>query len=181
MKGGHTEVMRTLRKRHAQGSVRGLYDVREQALHEFDDCIIAGHRKAILTIGRARHCDIKLSDPTVSLVHCDVHRHPSGVCTIEDAGSTNGLFVNDIKVERAVLMPGMWIFLGRTELIAVGPDRSIPITATTNTSFLNKAAVYYGSDRKAAAHVGKSAATIRRARHRWRRRGAVGSHEREEP
>lgn len=166
MRRGYTEVMTAQKSRYAISAVAGLYDVAEQRLHRFGQCMLSGQPKVLLTLGRARYCDIKLSDPTVSLVHCDIMLREDGTYLIQDADSTNGLFANDIRVENVVLVPGMWLFLGRTELITVGSDGSIPITATTNSSFLHKAHDYYGSDRKAAERVGKSPATIGRVRKR---------------
>ncbi|WP_428261978.1 FHA domain-containing protein [Haliangium sp.] len=162
--------MRTLSRRYAVEEAIGLCDVRAQERHYFADHRCGEVRKSCLVIGRDRRCDIQLADPSVSMLHCHVYWRDDGAYSIEDAQSTNGLFVNDIKVERAVLAPGMWVFLGRTELIVMGVDHRLPITATTNTSFLGKAARYYGSDRKASQQVGKSAATIGRARRRRLRR-----------
>ena len=166
MRRGYTLVMNAQQSRYPMSAVAGLYDVAEQSLHQFGQCTMSGQPKVLLTLGRARYCDIKLTDPTVSLVHCDIMLGEDGTCLIQDADSTNGLFANDIRVEKVMLVPGMWLFLGRTELVAVGSDGSIPITATTNSSFLHKAHDYYGSDRKAAERVGKSPATIGRARKR---------------
>ncbi|ACY17405.1 FHA domain containing protein [Haliangium ochraceum DSM 14365] len=170
MKDGHTKLIDMADRRYAGGPVIGLFEIRERTLHKFSDLQLRQSETTEWSIGRARSCDIQLLDCTVSLLHCKVTCGASGAWEIIDANSTNGVVVNDLRVSRAVLVPGMWIFLGRTELIAMGPDGAIPITATTNTSFLYKAAAYYGSDRKAAARIGKSAATVRRARQRQRRR-----------
>ncbi len=163
MQQGYTVVMGTLCARYSANIV-GLYDTSKCTLHEFDQCTLAGQPKWLLTVGRARHSDIKLQDPTVSLIHCEIVRRPDDSYLLRDAESTNGTFVNQIKIESVVLTPGMWIFVGQTEMVVIGEDRRIPITARTNSSFLRNAARYYGSDRKAADQVGKSAATICRAR-----------------
>lgn len=85
--------------------------------------------------------------------------------------SRNGLYINDLRVARAELKPGMRLRLGNTELIAVGADGKLPITARTYTTFLALAKRLYGSVRKAEAKIGRSRTTIGRGSKRWEMRG----------
>ena len=66
-----------------------------------------------LIIGRdPAQCDIVILDPNVSRVHAWV-TVKKGEVVIIDRGSTNGTFVNQIKVENAALKSGDVIQLGR--------------------------------------------------------------------
>jgi pSer/pThr/pTyr-binding forkhead associated (FHA) protein len=66
-----------------------------------------------LIIGRdPAQCDIVIMDPNVSRVHAWVTVKKGDVVII-DRGSTNGTYVNQVKVENANLKPGDSIQLGR--------------------------------------------------------------------
>jgi pSer/pThr/pTyr-binding forkhead associated (FHA) protein len=66
-----------------------------------------------LIIGRdPAQCDIVIMDPNVSRVHAWV-TVKKGEAVIIDRGSTNGTYVNQVKVENANLKSGDSIQLGR--------------------------------------------------------------------
>jgi hypothetical protein len=66
-----------------------------------------------LILGRdPEQCDIIISDPNVSRVHAWVTLKREGAVVI-DRGSTNGTYINNIKVENAKLKSGDVIQLGR--------------------------------------------------------------------
>jgi hypothetical protein len=68
------------------------------------------------TIGRSRSCDIVLDDANVSRQHAEV-RPRGGSWTIADLGSTNGVTVNGVRVERPqTLKPGDRVEVGTTVL-----------------------------------------------------------------
>lgn len=54
----------------------------------------------------------KLDNPTVSKRHAKVFRGDDAKLYIEDLGSTNGTYVNDIKIKRSPISSGMTIRLG---------------------------------------------------------------------
>ncbi|MGD8339603.1 MAG: FHA domain-containing protein [Gammaproteobacteria bacterium] len=65
----------------------------------------------LLTIGRSESADIKIDGDFISRIHARVLR--IGMDTIiEDAGSMNGTWVNDHKVERHVLKHGEMVRIG---------------------------------------------------------------------
>ena len=65
-------------------------------------------------IGRSRECEIVLSDPNVSRRHAEI-RPRGGGWVLSDLGSTNGVSVNGIKLDRPkVLSSGDRIELGTT-------------------------------------------------------------------
>ncbi len=65
------------------------------------------------TIGRAE-CDVELNDPDVSRRHAVVRQVDAGLA-IEDLGSTNGTFVNGLRIEGIVeLSAGDQVRFGNT-------------------------------------------------------------------
>jgi signal transduction histidine kinase len=67
------------------------------------------------TVGRARHNDISLNEPSISKLHARIE-HVEGRFFIEDAGSLHGVYVNAAKVRRAELVPGALVQLGNVTL-----------------------------------------------------------------
>jgi pSer/pThr/pTyr-binding forkhead associated (FHA) protein len=55
----------------------------------------------VVTIGR-RDCDINLDDHKMSQHHCTLYLH-SEQLSVVDHNSTNGIFINGIKVEKKEL------------------------------------------------------------------------------
>ena len=56
-----------------------------------------------LTVGRAAGCHIALDDRFVSQLHARMFRRDDQ-CFLEDLGSTNGTFLNDVKVTSPALL-----------------------------------------------------------------------------
>jgi pSer/pThr/pTyr-binding forkhead associated (FHA) protein len=71
---------------------------------------------SVKTIGRAVRADFVADVPMVSRLHCRLTASERGL-EIEDLGSTNGTFVNDRRIERAQLIIGDRIKVGRLELV----------------------------------------------------------------
>jgi pSer/pThr/pTyr-binding forkhead associated (FHA) protein len=71
---------------------------------------------AVKTIGRAAQSDFILDAALVSRVHCRLMATMMGELHVEDLASTNGTWVNDQRVDRAVLSAGDRLRLGRVEL-----------------------------------------------------------------
>jgi signal transduction histidine kinase len=67
------------------------------------------------TIGRARHNDIALNEPSISKVHARLE-YEDGRFFLEDADSRHGVYVNAARVHRAELVPGAQIQLGNVTL-----------------------------------------------------------------
>ena len=80
----------------------------------------------MLTIGRSEDCDIHIDDPEISRHHASVVLHNAGVW-IQDAGSRNGVFVNEKRVVRPVeLRANSTMTIGEygfvVELEEISPD-----------------------------------------------------------
>lgn len=69
------------------------------------------------TIGRATRVDFVVDAPLVSRVHCRLEASRSGQLEVQDLRSTNGTFVNDRRVQHALLAPGDRLRVGRVELM----------------------------------------------------------------
>src|SRR5476649_702794 len=67
------------------------------------------------TIGRVEDNTFQIADPSVSSHHCEVHLRGSEIF-IRDLNSTNGTFINDVKITESVLKPGQPLRLGQIEL-----------------------------------------------------------------
>lgn len=72
---------------------------------------------AIKTVGRAIRADFIVDAALVSRFHCRLSALADGLLKVEDLGSTNGTFVNDRRVQRATLVPGDRLRVGRVELL----------------------------------------------------------------
>ncbi|MPZ17195.1 MAG: FHA domain-containing protein [Luteitalea sp.] len=70
----------------------------------------------IRTIGRAVRADFVIDAVMVSRLHCRVTALASGDLEVEDLDSTNGTYVNDQRIHRAVLASGDRLRVGRMEL-----------------------------------------------------------------
>lgn len=68
-----------------------------------------------LIVGRARDCDLALDDETVSGHHAKLSWQGERVM-VEDLASANGTWVNDIRVQRALVRPGDAVLIGRVQL-----------------------------------------------------------------
>lgn len=69
---------------------------------------------AIKTVGRAPRADFVLDAPLVSRLHCRLTLQDNGVL-VEDLDSTNGTFVNGIRVRRTLMTSGDMLRVGRVE------------------------------------------------------------------
>lgn len=69
----------------------------------------------VLRLGRDPGCDVVISEATVSRRHAEI-RWDGHELVVEDLGSSGGTFVNDVKIQHAVVQPGDILRLGpRTE------------------------------------------------------------------
>lgn len=68
----------------------------------------------VAVLGRSRECDCVLDDGNVSRRHAELRQSRSGDWAIADLGSTNGVKVNDRRVDSARLSPGDEVVIGTT-------------------------------------------------------------------
>jgi pSer/pThr/pTyr-binding forkhead associated (FHA) protein len=67
------------------------------------------------TVGRVEDNTFQIADASVSSHHCEVHLRGSEIF-IRDLNSTNGTFINDLRITESVLKPGQILKLGQVEL-----------------------------------------------------------------
>jgi len=67
-------------------------------------------------LGRHFQCQFVLNDPEVSRRHLHIRRAANG-WLIEDLGSTNGTYVNGVRIRKQVVYPGDKIRVGSTLLV----------------------------------------------------------------
>jgi transcriptional regulator with PAS, ATPase and Fis domain len=68
-----------------------------------------------VVLGSARDCDLVLDDETVSSRHCELSPEGEQI-VLRDLGSTNGVFIDEVRVREAVVAPGARIRLGHSKL-----------------------------------------------------------------
>ena len=70
---------------------------------------------SIKTVGRAPRADFILDVALVSRLHCQLTAD-GDTLEVLDLKSTNGTYVNDTRIEKANLVPGDRLRIGRVEL-----------------------------------------------------------------
>jgi predicted component of type VI protein secretion system len=82
-----------------------------------------------ITIGRAPDNDIPIDNLAVSNYHARVYIE-AGSLVVEDLNSLNGSFLNDIRVERAMLKDGDAILIGKHHIfVDQSHDAALPLDA----------------------------------------------------
>jgi len=76
-----------------------------------------------ISVGKSRERDLQLADPKVSRLHCRLVRSEQG-WRVEDADSTNGVWIGGARVKSHELRHGDKVQIGDTELICVTPTRT---------------------------------------------------------
>jgi len=72
-----------------------------------------------VTFGRTAPCTVCFpKDPETSRFHCSIRKYPDGKYVLEDAGSSNGTYVNETKLtDEYVLVNGDRVRIGHSILI----------------------------------------------------------------
>jgi len=113
-------------------------------------------------LGRNPTNDFRISDPSVSSFHAEITLE-NDLVRVQDLGSTNGSFINDIKVTESELKPEHILRLGNVRLalqdVSAAPVAKVPIaepvpvpaepSAATAPVDLTPACAYH-SDKRAA-------------------------------
>ena len=86
------------------------------------------------TVGSGAHNDLTIADSTVSKRHCEIVVEQSGYL-IRDLDSTNGTFVQGVRVSSAHLAPGSEIQLGKTRIVFCPLQDAADIPLSRNEAF----------------------------------------------
>lgn len=96
-----------------------------------------------LTIGRSKG-DIVLRDPKASTHHATVEAGPNGEFYLVDAGSANGIWVNEIKESRILLKSGVTLKIGST-ILEVLEDYDLELSVSERDSWQGQLWGYFKS------------------------------------
>jgi len=87
-----------------------------------------------ITIGAMDDNDLVIDDDTVSRYHCRIYQDDNSYL-IRDNDSTNGTFVNRVRVREAYLKPGCTITIGKTDVRFQSLDERVEITPVNREKF----------------------------------------------
>ena len=90
--------------------------------------------KDVFSMGSGMHNDLRLEDASISKRHCEITVDEEGY-RIQDLDSTNGTYVQGIRVTQAYLNPGAELTLGKTRLIFCPMQESQDIPVSTQEAF----------------------------------------------
>jgi len=90
----------------------------------------------VIRIGSVKTGDIVLTDPTVSRRHAEIRRGKDGVI-LRDLGSTNGVFVGQVRAKEVYLGPDTHFRVGRTEMVFTLADEIIDVEPSSADHFEN--------------------------------------------
>ena len=98
---------------------------------------LAGRRLPLrgeVTVGRA-DTDLELNDAEVSRAHAVLRAQPDGTVEVDDLGSTNGTYIDDVPVTGpALLGPGQQLRIGSTVLRLGGAEQRDRKSTRLNSS-----------------------------------------------
>ncbi len=87
-----------------------------------------------IRMGKKEDNDFPLTDNTVSRYHLLIEQKVDSFL-LKDLDSTNGTFINDMRVKEAYLTPGDIISLGNTKVEFLAFDEKVQIEPSTQTQF----------------------------------------------
>jgi len=90
--------------------------------------------RGVTTIGTGKACGLRLTDPTVSRMHCEIELRPQAV-VVRDSGSTNGTTIDGVKIHKAELGAGSRLRLGETTLQLRQDDEPTFLEVSQRESF----------------------------------------------
>jgi transcriptional regulator with GAF, ATPase, and Fis domain len=83
--------------------------------------------QGVVTIGAMEDNDLVINHETVSRYHCKVVQEQDGYL-LADEGSTNGTFINRVRIKEAYLRPGCSFQAGKVEVKFYFADEKVRIT-----------------------------------------------------
>jgi pSer/pThr/pTyr-binding forkhead associated (FHA) protein len=113
---GQTMVYTAPQQKQKKSRQPGSRLVETRAIVSFEDrrYVLDG---PVAVLGRSKDCDCIFRDPNVSRHHAELRRGSTGDWQVVDLGSTNGVKVNDRRVESSRLAPGDDVTIGTTRFV----------------------------------------------------------------
>ena len=83
----------------------------------------------VARVGAAPGNLLRLADPTVSRVHCEIRVRPDGIL-VRDCGSTNGTYVEGVRLREGEVRPGAIVRVGASafRIEASGGEAFLPVS-----------------------------------------------------
>ncbi len=97
-----------------------------------DKGMTADLEEGVLTLGTDKGSTLCLTDPTVSRSHAEIS-HTSEGFLLQDLGSTNGTFLDGVRVDRAYLKDGVTISVGESNIMFQLHSETLVPKATSKT------------------------------------------------
>jgi len=93
----------------------------------------AGVTDGIARVGAASGNQLRLNDPTVSRVHCEIRVRPDAI-VVKDSGSTNGTFVEGVRLREGEVRPGALVRVGASafRIEDAGGEAFLPVSERTS-------------------------------------------------
>jgi transcriptional regulator with GAF, ATPase, and Fis domain len=92
--------------------------------------------QAEVRVGAMPDNDLVVEDETVSRYHCRIVQEESGYIIV-DLGSTNGTFVNGVRIREAYLSSGCTVSLGQSDLIFNAAQEKVEIVPSPKARLLD--------------------------------------------
>ena len=86
-------------------------------------------------VGKGAHCDLQLSDPTVSEAHFRVEMVPGSGFLLSDLGSTNGTLVDGYRVKSIYLPGAAQVTAGKTQMRFTLLDQEVEFAISERNHF----------------------------------------------
>ena len=85
------------------------------AMEELNDGLVRDIESTVIRIGARRGNDVQISDAKVSGLHCEIRLDERGY-RLRDLDSTNGTFVQGLRINDVYVQPGTQIAVGSTRM-----------------------------------------------------------------
>jgi DNA-binding NtrC family response regulator len=89
-----------------------------------------------ITVGRSAICQVKLNDRSVSGSHAEFEAHESGFI-VRDLGSTNGVYLGEVRIREAVVPIGTRLRMGTSILQLVPAEGVVEIALSKEDRFFD--------------------------------------------
>ncbi len=90
--------------------------------------------QAVVTIGAMEDNDLVIDDDTVSRYHCRIYQEGNSY-VLQDLSSTNGTFINKVRIKEGYLKPGCAVQLGKTSMTFNPMDEEVRIAPSSSDRF----------------------------------------------
>ena len=87
-----------------------------------------------IALGAMEDNDLVIEDDTVSRYHCRIYQDENSYL-VQDLDSTNGTFVNRVRIKEAYLKPGCTVTIGKTDVKFQSLDERVEILPSNREAF----------------------------------------------